>query len=410
MKSFYFLLVFALFLSLCSSEIFFSEEFNDGWENRWVISNNKQNEAGTFVVTAGKFFGDTEADKGLKTANDAKFYQISAQIKEFSNKDKDLVIQYSVKHEQNIDCGGAYLKLLPNGLDQKDFGGDSKYNIMFGPDICGTSKRVHAIFNYKEKNHLIKKDVKAESDEWTHLYTFILHPDQTFDILVDNKSVRKGTIQENWDLLPPKEILDPSVSKPTDWVDLKEIPDPAASKPEGWDDIPQQIPDKTATKPSDWDSELDGEWEPALIDNPEYKGEWKSPKIPNPEYKGEWVHPKIPNPDFYEDDSLGKYESHKYLGIEIWQVKSGTIFDNFLVTDSIETAKEWAEKTVKTQEGEKEAHKKDKEQKEAEAAAEGSKLGEEGEDFDGEGDAAGLDDFEGFEAGEEEFDDEHEDL
>jgi len=409
MKSFYFLFVFALFLSLCSSEIFFSEEFNDGWENRWVISNNKQNEAGTFVVTAGKFFGDPEADKGLKTANDAKFYQISAQIKEFSNKDKDLVIQYSVKHEQNIDCGGAYLKLLPNGLDQKDFGGDSKYNIMFGPDICGTSKRVHAIFNYKEKNHLIKKDVKAESDEWTHLYTFILHPDQTFDILVDNKSVRKGTIQENWDLLPPKEILDPSVSKPTDWVDLKEIPDPAASKPEGWDDIPQQIPDKTATKPSDWDSELDGEWEPALIDNPEYKGEWKSPKIPNPEYKGEWVHPKIPNPDFYEDDSLGKYESHKYLGIEIWQVKSGTIFDNFLVTDSIETAKEWAEKTVKTQEGEKEAHKKDKEQKEAEAAAEGSKLGEEG-DEQHDGDAAGLDDFEGFDAGEEEFDEEHEDL
>ena len=36
---------------------------------------------------------------------------------------------------------GAYIKLLPGGLDQKSFGGDSDYSIMFGPDICGTKKR-----------------------------------------------------------------------------------------------------------------------------------------------------------------------------------------------------------------------------------------------------------------------------
>jgi calreticulin len=107
-----------------------------------------------------------------------------------------------------------------------------------------------------------------------------------------------------------------------------------------------------------------------LIDNPEYKGEWKAPKIPNPAYKGEWVHPFISNPDYSEDSEIYAFASHKYLGIEIWQVKAGTIFDNFLVTDSVETAAEWAEKTLKSREGEKAAEDKDLEEKRKNAPAE----------------------------------------
>jgi len=342
----------------CSAEIYFQEEFNDGWENRWVVSKHKQSEgtAGEFGISAGKYFNDAEADKGLQTKQDAKFYQISAEMKkDFSNKDKPLIVQYSVKHEQNIDCGGGYLKILPAGLDQENFHGDSKYNIMFGPDICGTTKRVHAILTYKGKNHLIKNDIPCENDEFTHLYTLIIKPDQTYQVLIDNKEVRKGTF-DDWDFLPPKQILDPSVSKPSDWVDQKEIDDPNAVKPEGYDDIPKQISDPNAAKPDDWDTELDGEWEAPLIDNPEYKGEWKAPKTPNPAYKGEWVHPKIDNPDYSDDKEIYAFDSNKYVGIEIWQVKSGTIFDNVLVTDDETVAKEWAAKFEKTKEGEKAAY------------------------------------------------------
>ena len=36
-------------------------------------------------------------------------------------------------------------------------------------------------------------------------------------------------------------------------------------------DRPQNIPDPDAKKPDDWDDEIDGEWEPPMIDNPEYK-------------------------------------------------------------------------------------------------------------------------------------------
>jgi calreticulin len=157
--------------------------------------------------------------------------------------------------------------------------------------------------------------------------------------------VRSGSLAEDWDFLEPKEIKDPAVSKPADWVDAKKIPDPEDVKPEGYDDVPAQIPDPDATMPDDWDEEEDGEYEPPSIPNPDYMGEWKPKMIENPDYNGEWEHPVIPNPDFKEDPEL--YQRCKdctHIGFELWQVKSGTIFDDILVTDSWAEAQEIAEK------------------------------------------------------------------
>lgn len=86
-----------------------------------------QGTAGKFVHTAGKYFNDAEKDKGIQTGTDARFYKLSAKFPKFSNKDKPLVIQYSVKHEQTQDCGGAYIKLGPVGLNQEEFEGESPY-------------------------------------------------------------------------------------------------------------------------------------------------------------------------------------------------------------------------------------------------------------------------------------------
>jgi calreticulin len=317
---------------------------------------------------------------------DARFYQVSAAFPEFSNKGKTLVLQFSVKHEQNIDCGGGYVKLLPAGLNQKDFNGDSEYNIMFGPDICGGTRRTHAIITYKGKNYLINGNVDVRTDEHSHIYTFIVNPDQTYNILIDNKSVKEGTF-DDWDFLPPKEINDPSVSKPEDWVDERFIDDPEDVKPEGYDDIAQQIADPDAEQPEDWDTELDGEWEAPMIDNPEYKGPWRPKKIDNPAYKGEWVHPKIPNPDYYSDDNIYAFDSHAFIGIEIWQVKAGTIFDNFLVTDDVDLAHARAEEALERFKIEKEQYDADQaaaqKAREAEEAAAGA-AEEDGEDEEAE--------------------------
>merc|ERR1711971_1030076 len=101
----------------------------------------------------------------------------------------------------------------------------------------------------------------------------------------------------------------------------------------------------------------------------EYKGEWKAPQIDNPEYQGKWVHPMIPNPEYEADDELCAYEDFGLMGLDLWQGKSGTIFDNFLITDSVELASEEAQAILdSTCAGEKKMR-EDSEKKEAEEEA-----------------------------------------
>jgi calreticulin len=356
-----------LAIVLCvEATTFFQEGFGSGWENRWVKSTFKGDEAGELV----------SHDGGVKTGTDARFYQYSASFTPFSNKGKDLVFQFSVAHPQGIDCGGGYFKLLPKGFDQSKFNGDVAYDVMFGPDICGGTKRVHAIITHKGKNHLIRKDINAPSDKFTHVFTLVIKADhKTFEVLVDNVSERTGLITDEWDILPPKKIPDPNAKKPADWVDEPKMDDPTDKKPAGYDDIPAQIPDPEAKKPEDWDDDLDGKWTAPLIDNPEYKGEWKARQIDNPAYKGPWVHPQIDNPDFKEDDTIANFENIGGVGLEIWQVKAGTVFDNILVTDSLEEAKAAAEKILEKQKQEKaeDEKKQAEERKAAEEAAEKAK-------------------------------------
>jgi len=380
----------AAFAWPASAEIYFKEQFNDeGWKDRWTVSSEwkSKSEMGEWKHTAGEWHGDAD-DKGIQTSQDARFYGLSAPTtKAFnSSEKKDLVIQYTVKHEQKIDCGGAYIKLLPGGdsFDAKKFGGDTPYAVMFGPDICGSSnKRTHVILHYdkKDDNLLIKKNVGTEDNQLSHLYTFVLRPDNTFEVFVDNKSVRSGKLDDEFDFLPAKEIKDPDQSKPADWVDEKKIPDPEDKKPEGYDDIPEEIPDPDAEKPDDWDDEDDGEWEPPMIDNPEYKGPWKPKMIDNPDYKGPWVHPMIPNPEYEYDEEMYAVckDGCTHVGFELWQVKSGTIFDDIIITDSLEEAQKFAEETFfKKKDAEKEMFDEiQKKQREEEEAAMADEMDEE---------------------------------
>merc|ERR1711871_727926 len=222
---------------------------------------------------------------------------------------------------------------------------------MFGPDICGSStKKTHVIFNYKGKNLDKKKEVRCESDTLSHLYTLIVKPDNTYEVQIDMNKVDSGSLEEGWDFLEPKQIRDPDEKKPEDWVDEEMMDDPEDKKPEGYDDIPAKIADPKATKPDDWDDESDGTWEAPQIDNPDYKGVWEAKLIANPKYA--------------PDDKLYKYDKFSTVGIDVWQVKSGTIFDNILITDDVAYAKEHAEKTWKAQkDGEKAAKEKADEEK-----------------------------------------------
>merc|ERR1739844_367175 len=199
---------------------------------RWTVSKWKDNEgtSGKWVANAGKWHVDEAEDTGIQTGEDSKFFGISAQFDSFSNEGKELIVQYQAKYEKDVECGGGYLKLGPKLDDATTFGDPTPYNIMFGPDKCGYTKRTHLIFTYKGKNVLKKSDLayKQEGEGTSHLYTMVLKPDNTVIVEIDQEEIYKGSITD------------------------------------------------------DWDDEEDGEWEAPMKDNPAYKGDWVAKRISNP--------------------------------------------------------------------------------------------------------------------------------
>merc|ERR1711959_425347 len=341
---------------LASSKIYFSETFGDGWESRWTASKWKESEGtqGKFVAATGKWFGDAAEDQGIQTSEDSKFFGISAGFDSFSNEGKDLVIQYQAKYEKDIECGGGYLKLGPKMDDPSKFGDPTPYNIMFGPDKCGYTKRTHLIFNYKGKNGLKKSDLsyKQEGEGTSHLYRLVVKPDNTVRVEIDEERIYEGSMKDDWELLKPKEISDPE--------------------------------DK---KPDDWDDEEDGEWEAPMKDNADYKGDWHVKRISNPAYKGVWEAKKIANPEYEDDDSVYKYEDFGFIGFDLWQVKGGTIFDNVIITDDKAEADTFAKKWKDLSEVENAKKKEEDDSKKADDTKKEDEADDDDDDDDDKADA-----------------------
>ncbi|RMZ83256.1 hypothetical protein DV738_g1234, partial [Chaetothyriales sp. CBS 135597] len=375
----------------------FLEQFTDDWYTRWSPSHAKKEDSksdedwayvGEWAVEEPVVLPGIAGDKGLVVKNAAAHHAISAKFPtKIDNKGKTLVVQYEVKPQNGLECGGAYLKLLRDNkaLHAEEFSNASPYVIMFGPDKCGSTNKVHFIFQHKnpktgeyEEKHL-KSAPTAKTTKLTTLYTLIVRPDNTFEILIDNKSAKNGSLLEDFTppVNPEKEIDDPEDKKPEDWVELPRIPDPDATKPDDWDedapfeivdeeatkpddwleDEPATVPDPEAEKPEDWDDEEDGDWlapqvpnpkceevsgcgkwEPPTKKNPAYKGKWTAPLIENPEYKGVWKPRKIPNPDYYEDKTPANFEPIGAIGFEIWTMQSDITFDNIYIGHSVEDA------------------------------------------------------------------------
>lgn len=344
----------------------FLEQFTDDWETRWQASHAKKENTeeewqyvGTWNVEEPAVFRGIEGDKGLVLKDKAAHHAISAKFpKAVTNKDDSLVVQYEVKLQAGLECGGAYMKLLQDNtaLHADEFSNASPYIIMFGPDKCGSTNKVHFIFRHKnpktgeyEEKHL-KSPPAARITKTSSLYTLIVRPDQTFEMMIDGGSVKNGSLLEDFNpsVNPEKEIDDPNDEKPADWVEDAKIPDPEATKPEDWDedapfeivdeeaempedwleDEPSMVPDPEAEKPEDWDDEEDGDWVPPMVPNPKcdevsgcgpwekptirnpaYKGKWTALLIDNPAYQGVWKPAKIANPDYFEDKSPANFEA-----------------------------------------------------------------------------------------------------
>lgn len=376
----------------------FFEQFTEGWESRWKVSHAKKendktgDEEWTYVgkwsVEEPTTLKGIEGDAGLVVKDVAAHHAISAKFpKPIDNKGKTLVVQYEVKLQNGLECGGAYLKLLKENADlhAEEFSNASPYVIMFGPDKCGATNKVHFIFKHKnpktgeyEEKHL-KTPPMARITKQSTLYTLIVNPDQTFDVRIDGASVKSGSLLEDFSpsVNPAEEIEDPNDKKPETWVDKAKMADPEAKKPEDWDeeapyeiidedaekpedwleDEPEFIPDPESEKPEDWDDEEDGDWIPPTVANPKcedasgcgkwskpmkpnpaYKGKWTAPLIDNPDYKGPWAPRKIPNPDYFEDKTPSNFEPMGALGFELWTMTKDILFDNIYIGHSVEDA------------------------------------------------------------------------
>jgi calreticulin len=143
-----------------------------------------------------------------------------------------------------------------------------------------------------------------------------------------------GSLTVDFELGGTALIPDPDDLIPDDWDNREEIPDPEDQKPEKWDDR-AIIPDPDAREPPEWREHIHGKWTAPLIQNPDYLGAWKPKMIPNPAFRGEWSPRLIPNPAHVVDDGFAVWEDLSYVGIEVFQVTAGSIFDNILVTDDV---------------------------------------------------------------------------
>lgn len=383
----------------------FVEQFTPGWEKRWSPSRSSKLQRGEeefkyegeWRVEEPHVFSGIKGDKGLVLKSKAKQHAISTKLDEPITFDgtKPFVVQYEVKMQNGLSCGGAYIKLLRAGegdINAEEFSDKTPYTIMFGPDRCGPTNKVHFIFQHKNpitgefEEKQLASTPNPRVSKTTTLYTLQINPDNTFSISLNEEPSVNGTLFDSFEppVNPPKMIDDPNDSKPADWVDEPEIPDPKAKKPADWDenapamipdpnakkptdwyeDEPVTIPDPAAEKPEEWDDEEDGEWTapmvtnprcldaagcgewtPPMISNPDFKGKWTPPMIPNPKYKGEWAPRKIPNKNYFVDEHPNRFAPVGGLGFELWSMDNDILFDNIYIGNDPAEAHEFARET-----------------------------------------------------------------
>ncbi|KAH7683384.1 Calreticulin/calnexin protein [Dioscorea alata] len=406
-------LVACLAFQLHASDPLFYESFDESFEGRWIVS-DKDDYQGIWKHSKS----EGHEDYGLLVSEKARKYAIVKELGEpVKLKDGTIVLQFETRLQNGLECGGAYIKYLrpqDAGWVPKEFDNESPYSIMFGPDKCGSTNKVHFIVNHKNPKtgkfveHHLKYPPSVPSDKLTHVYTAILKPNNELQILIDGEEKKKANFLSADDfepaLIPPETIPDPDDKKPEDWDERAKIPDPDAVKPEDWDedapmeiededavkpegwldDEPEDIDDPEATKPEDWDDDEDGEWEAPKIDNPKceeapgcgewkrptkrnpaYKGKWYAPMIDNPNYKGIWKPQQIPNPDYFELDKPD-FEPIAAIGIEIWTMQDGILFDNILIASDEKKAESYRDEKWKPK------YTSEKEKQKADDAASGS--------------------------------------
>uniref|UniRef100_A0A672NAK1 Si:ch211-274f20.2 n=1 Tax=Sinocyclocheilus grahami TaxID=75366 RepID=A0A672NAK1_SINGR len=268
-------------------------------------------------------------NRGLVLKSPGEHHAISAYLKKtYHFTDKPLCLQYEVFFPKGVDCGGAYIKLLSHSDDLRlsRFSDATPYTIMFGPDKCGSSHKIHFIFRHRnpvtgtyEEKHARQPELDLSdyfTDRRPHLYTLtnILHwmenvyPDGSFEILVDLTLINKGSLLEDMlsSAASAHEAQEQGDSARAALVDAVQIPDTKS---------------------------------PGLVykDEVTEKNNVESPKADVIAYI-QWC-------VCFRSDEPFTVSSVSAVGFELWSLTADVMFDNILLCDGLEVAQRWTQDT-----------------------------------------------------------------
>eukprot|EP00127_Corallochytrium_limacisporum_P003546 Clim_evm29s150 gene=Clim_evmTU29s150 len=316
-----------------NTTVYLREHFNeDAWKDRWIVSDAK-NESGEKTYPGEWYVEGPQdpktgllGDRGLVMKSFGERHAISADLEkpfEFGKGDH-LILQYEIRFQEGLECTGSYMKLLNANRKDKDltqFDGTTPYSIMFGPDVCGSTNKLHFIIKTKNpitgeevEHHMTKSPKIARRETETQMVGFAIFSDGNFNVHIDRQIVRGGSLTAEKEFDPPL-------------MPARMIPDPKDVKPDSWDDR-EYIDDPNAEKPTDWNEDSSGPWAP--------------PQVRNPQFKGIFTPKMIDNPGFHEQDVFTTMQPIDAVGFELLSLSRNVMFDNVLITNDKDFAINWA--------------------------------------------------------------------
>ncbi|XP_056327883.1 calnexin [Danio aesculapii] len=319
-------------------QAYFAETFDEGaLDRKWVLSKAVKDERAKHLSYNGEW--DVEesiqprllGNKGLVLKSPGRHHAISAYLRNIYHfKDKPLILQYEVSFQKGIDCGGAYIKLLSQSDDLRlsQFSDATPYTIMFGPDKCSSTHKIHFIFSHHnpitrtyEEKHARQPEMDISdyfTDQQPHLYTLNLYPDNTFEILVDLTLVNKGSLLEDMD--KPVTSSDEKHKQEYSTNEASDLNLEQHIRSDGVDGLRNDCTEASV---------CEGSSRPANSGSNNPKNQ--------------------PSTNNIDKDNKGKQQFTMSpiaaVGFELWSLTGDVMFDNILLCDDLEVAKRWTEDT-----------------------------------------------------------------
>lgn len=330
---------------LPSCDYFFYENFTDNYVNkRWSMS-MKENYNSKWKLDYLYQVSTRTGERGMITTEKGKSHLVGTKFNETLSikENESLIFQFESRNQIVMGCTSFLMRIhTSNTYNPREETNSTEKFLEFGPDFCenkGSVINFYSNIDGKLQKHKLRHNITSPFDDISHLYTLILRYDNSFEYLVDQKSLFKGSIGNSFIpyVYEPEFIDDPNDLKPSDWEDEELIPDPKIKKPDEWnDDEPEYIIDPLKKHPPDgWlleDKEFiknpnfdlsrrhfTNEKSLPLIKNPKCVsapgcGPYNPPKIKNPKYKGKWIQPMIKNPKYKGHWAPRQIKNENYVG------------------------------------------------------------------------------------------------